>query len=381
MIAVTVLESIAFKILDPYYVQFMTTDRGLGLSPTQFGFFVSLASAVTFSLNYVTGAFADRKGRRLSWAVAMFSYAAGMLWLSSVSAFGTAVTSAVLMGTSCAFASGAREAWLYDGVGRAGTQEAFGKLYLLSAPLTLIGMGAAIVLGRPGGLRMPIAVAGIIVLCDGLFIMSFPENYGTHRRRGWLEVLKVGFQQFRENQILWITAIQSFFYTLPIWITTAWWITYLIQQFKVDLAGTATAFGITSLAAAITGLCICRMKTTNYRNLILWPTLGSGAAFLLMPFSTTPWTFVALVIVAVASGYLRGSGITLLENEQITEERATALSFLNTLRSAFWAVAPLLWGFLITAFGLKVMFILAGVASIISFLLLLVAVARRGDKQ
>ncbi|MEQ2129103.1 MFS transporter, partial [Caldanaerobacter subterraneus KAk] len=75
------------------------------------------------------------------------------------------------------------------------------------------------------------------------------------------------------------------------------------------------------------------------------------------------------------------SGITLLENEQISVERATALSFLNTLRSAFWAVTPLLWGTLISALGLKVMFFFAGVTSLISLFLLKLALVLRGGKE
>ena len=380
VIAVCLLEFFAFKILDPYYIQFMTTDRGLGLTPTQFGFFVSLASAVTSAIDYLTGAFADRLGRRLSWALSMFSYGLGMLWLSRTSAFGPALVTAVFMGLSYAFASGAREAWLYDNVGQDGTREALGKVYVCSVPFTVLGMGAAFALGSAGTLRFPIALTGLIVLTDGLFILTFPENYGSYRRRGWLEILKAGFRQFLESRILWITAAQSFFFTLPIWITSAWWITYLVERFGVDPRNTALAFGVTSLAAAVTGFLIGKMKATDYKKLIIWPTMGSALAFLLMPFAPVPWAFVVLVIAAVASGYFRGSGITLLENEQITRERATALSFLSTLRSAFWAVAPVLWGSLISAFGLKAAFFLAGGASLISLLLLKVALAQRGAK-
>ncbi|MEW6547649.1 MAG: MFS transporter [Bacillota bacterium] len=372
------LEFFAFKILDPYYLQFMTTDRGLDLAPTQFGFFVALASAVTFAVDYLSGAFADRLGRRLSWALAMFSYGLGMLWLSSVSALGPALLTAVLMGTSYAFASGAREAWLYDNVGQEGMRQAFAGLYLCSVPLTMLGMAAAYALASLSSLRLPIALTGLIVLANGLFILSFPENYGSQRRRGWLEILKVGFRQFLESRVLWITAAQSFFITLPIWITTAWWITYLVRKFGVDLRNTALAFGVASLAAAIAGLCISRMKATDYRKFILYPTLLSALAFLLMPLAPGAGAFVALVIVAVACGYFRGSGITLLENEQINEERATALSFLNTLRSAFWAVGPLLWGAVISAVGLEVAFVLAGAASLISLLLLMLALRLRG---
>lgn len=372
------LEFFAFKILDPYYLQFMTTDQGLGLAPTQFGFFVSLASAVTFAIDYLTGAFADRLGRRLSWALAMFSYGLGMLWLSSVSALDPALLTAVLMGISYAFVSGAREAWLYDNVGREGMRQAFGKLYLYSVPLTMLGMAAAFALGGLGSLRFPIALVGLIVLANGLFILSFPENHGSQHRRGWLEILKIGLRQFLQSRVLWITAAQSFFATLPIWITTAWWITYLVQEFSVDLGKTALAFGVTSLGAAVAGLYISKMKATSYRKLILYPTLLSALAFFLMPLAPGPWAFIALVSIAVAGGYFRGSGITLLENEQVTEERATALSFLNTLRSAFWVVGPLLWGALISTLGLKVSFVLAGAASLISLLLLMLALKLRG---
>ncbi|MGQ9778449.1 MAG: MFS transporter [Bacillota bacterium] len=375
------LEFFAYKILDPYYLQFMTTDRGLGLTPTQFGFFVSLASGITFAIDYLSGAFADRVGRRLSWALAMFAYGLGMLWLSSVSALGPALVTAVLMGVSYAFSSGAREAWLYDNIGREGMRQAFGKLYLYSVPLTVLGMAAAFALGTLESLRFPIALTGLIVLANGLFILSFPENYGGSRR-GWLEILKVGFRQFRESRVLWLTAAQSFFFLLPLWITSAWWITYLVEEFRIDLRNTALAFGVTALAAAMAGLYISKMKATEYRKLILYPTLISALAFFLMPLAPAPWAFVALVIVAVASGYFRGSGITLLENEQIGEERATALSFLNTLRSAFWAVGPLLWGGVISALGLRGAFFLAGAASLISLvLLMLIPMLKVGQPQ
>lgn len=42
IIAVCLVEFFAFKILDPYYIQFMTTEKGLGLTPTQFGFLYHL---------------------------------------------------------------------------------------------------------------------------------------------------------------------------------------------------------------------------------------------------------------------------------------------------------------------------------------------------
>jgi MFS family permease len=376
-IAVVVVQAFAFKVLDPYYLQFMTTPRGINLSPVSFGFLVSLAAGVTFALDYLSGAFADKIGRRLSWAVSMFLYGAGMLWLSSVVSFGGAALTAILMGTSYAFASGAREAWLYDSVGEEGMRQAFGKIYLYSVPVTMLGGLTAFALGLFDKIRLPIFLTGIIVVANGVFILTFPENYGAAQRRSWSRIMKTGFQQFLQSRILWIVAAQSLFMTLPIWINTAWWVTYLSVDLGVGLSHTALAFGVTSVAAAIAGVYISGMKRTDYRTLIVYPTLVMAGAFLLMPFVRTPLIFVALTIASIAGAHFRGSGITLLENEQITEERATALSFLNTLRSSFWMLGPLAWGWVIQTFGLQATFGFAGLASLISLSFLALALRLR----
>jgi DHA1 family tetracycline resistance protein-like MFS transporter len=373
VLAVGGIEFFAYKVLDPFYIQFMTTARGIDLSPTQFGFFVALTSGITVAVDYLTGAFADRLGRRTSWAIAMFLYGGGMLWLSMASGFGPALFAAACMGMSYAFASGAREAWLYDSVGEEGMREAFGKLYLYGVPMAVGGTLVATALSKLGSARLPIAIAGLIVLANGAFILTFAENYGSSHERGWLETMQVGVRQFLHSRILWLTAIQSFFTTLPVWMTSAWWLTYLSTEFEADMTGVTLAFGITAVAAAIAGAYIARMKTTEYTSLIVYPTLVTIVAFLLMPLAPSPILFVPLVVVAIACGYFRTTGVTLLENAQIAEERATALSFLSTLRSAFWMVGPIVWGALIAVAGLRATFALAGVASALSLAILVIA--------
>lgn len=371
------MEFFAFKVLDPYYLQFMTTERGLNLSPTQFAAFVSLASGVTLTTDYLTGAFADKLGRRTSWAIAMFLYGGGMLWLSTVNGFAAALATAVCMGACYAFVSGAREAWLYDAVGEEGMRDGFAKLYLFGVPMAVAGALVATALGALGSVRIPIAATGLLVLANGLFILTFPENYGGVSSRSWLDVMRAGARQFLESRLLWLTALQSFFMTLPTWITSAWWVTYLSTEFHVDMARVALAFGITATSAALAGACLARMKATEYTRLILSPTLLMAVAFLLMPLAPGPTLFVPLVIAAIACGHFRTSGITLLENEQITEERATALSFLSTLRSGFWMVGPMVWAGLIAWAGLKITFACAGVACAISLCILAAALRLR----
>lgn len=371
--AVVIIEFFAYKVLDPYYLQFMMTEPGLGLSATQFGYFVALASSVTFAIDFLTGAFADKIGRRASWSIAMFLYGGGMVWLSFVQSYRLALITAVCMGSSYAFISGSKEAWLYDNVGRDGMREAFGRVYLLAVPVTIVGGLTATALGIFNSLRLPILIAGLVVLANGLFVTTLPENRGAAVERSWRRIMVKGFREFAQNRVLWLTAAQSFFMTLPIWINTAWWITFLTVEFEADLRGAAAAFGSTALGASLAGLYISKMKQTDYRKLIIFPTVVTAAALALMAAAPNAYIFVGLVIVSIGGTYFRGAGITVLENEQISAERATALSFLNTVRSAFWAIGPLLWGVVIDRLGIRGSFRLAAVMALASLGLLLVA--------
>jgi len=376
-VAVAVVEYFAYKVLDPFYLQFMTTDRGLGLTPFKFGLFVSCASLMMISLEYISGIFADKFGRRLSWAISLFLYGVGMFWLSTVTSFVYALLTAFLMGSSYAFVSGASEAWLYDNEGKEGMRKAYGLLYLVSIPLTVAGGVAAISLGYFfDSVRIPIAITGVIVMVNGVFVLSFPENYGG-RERQWLEIAKVGIKQFLANRVLQLTVLQTFFMTLAIWINTAWWVTYIVKEFNVSIAGTAAAFAVVSAAAAIAGFYISKMKETDYRKLIIYPTIVMTACYFLMPFASVVFVFVILLVGVIASTYFRGTGITILENEIITEERATSLSFLNMIRGVFWVIGPLVWGAMIQIIDLKATFIIAGVFSLISLVLLSTALKIR----
>lgn len=375
VLAVGAVEFFAWKILDPFYLQFLTTQRGLNLSPSQFAVFVSLGSWVSMMLDYPTGAVADKLGRRSSWAIALFSHAAGALWLSQARTFAQCLVVPVFQGISWAFQSGSREAWLYDHVGEEGTKRAMSLLYVASVPMIVIGVGIATWLGAWADVRLPIAITGLILLIVAFGVLTFPENYG-HRERRWLEVLKSGLTQFRRSRILQFLAVESFFMTLPVWMNSAWWLTYLVKWWDVGVLGATASFGVTACGSAAAGLVLSRTKYTKYRALLVYPALGAGIAFCLMPVAPSPVFLVGLVLITIAARYFRNVGVTLLRNREIVEERATALSFLGTLEGAFWAMGPLLWGALIEAVGLRISFVAAGVCSFISAGLFIAATSR-----
>ncbi|HHW19492.1 MAG TPA: MFS transporter, partial [Firmicutes bacterium] len=79
----------------------------------------------------------------------------------------------------------------------------------------------------------------------------------------------------------------------------------------------------------------------------------------------------------IAARYFRSAGVTLLRNREITEDRATTLSLLGTLEGLVWAVTPLIWGIVIQAVGLRIVFLLAGVSSLISSVIFSIALSSR----
>lgn len=374
VLAVGVVEFFAYKILDPFYLQFLTTERGVGLTPAQFGVFVALGGGTTMAVDYLTGALADKVGRRLCWALSMFVYAGAMFWLSRVTTFGGALLTPLLQGLSWALVSGSREAWLYEHVGCEGTRRAVASVYLCSIPLTVGAAALATWLGTWAGIRLPIALAGLIMLAVGCFTLTFPENYGS-RERNWAAVLRSGLRQFLGARALQLLALQGFFTTLPVWINSAWWFTFLVREWKVEVAQATLAFGIAAVAGVVAGLLVSRLRATDYRGLLVYPSLAAAASYLLMSIMPSPGALVGLVVVTVTADYLQRAGITLLRNRYITEERATALSFLSTLQGAFWVVGPLLWSAVIGALGLRVAFVIAGACCLVSLALLAAAMA------
>lgn len=377
VLGIVIEEYVAYKILDPYYLQYMTTERGLNLTAAEFGVFVAISNVASAALDYLTGALADRFGRCKVWASAAFCYGGGMLWLAFARNYAWSLLAAVLMGISYALESGAPQAWIYDQLQGDGLRRSVGRVYQAAVPATLIGVGIGYALGFLGSMRIPIIITGLVVIGNGVLITTFEDNTGeAEQRKSWGVLLKTGFNQFRSSPVLWLTAIQSFFYLLPSWIGTAWWLTYLVQKFGVSSQYTTLAFGVVSLLSSGAAGVIGHMKETSFPRLIILPTILAAIAYVIIPWIENSYVYMALVAVTITAGYFRGAGITVLENNEIDEARATALSFMGSIRSAFWIVGPLVFGVVIDRIGLRYMFYVASGTCVLSLVLLVAALSR-----
>lgn len=370
----------AFTLLDPYYLQFFTTDRGLNLSPTLFGLYVSFHSLIGFLLEYPSGTFSDKFGRRLSWALGLFAYGVGLLWLSQVTSFYLTLITAAFQGMYFALKSGSSSGWLYDHVGKEGMREAYGTYYLLAVPLTIVGGIIATLLGLWVAIWVPIALVGIILIANGAFILTFTENYGS-KDKTFLQIAKEGGSQFFKSPILQIIAVQSFFMTLPVWINSAWWLTYLVKHYNPTVGKTALMFTISAVGGAAVGVYLHRSEQTSYQRFILYPSLIMGVFYFMLPFFPTFWMYVGSITLVIVGARLRTAGLSILQNECIETERATALSFLGMISKFYWMVVPPLWGMVIELLTLKYTFLLAGGCTFLSLFLLSIALQMREDNE
>jgi len=367
------LEFVIYKMMDPFYLQYLTTDHGVGLTGSQFGIFVGLSSGVSFALDYLLGDLADRVGRRLCWALSLAVYAVAMVTLPLVGTFPMLCLVAVFMGIATALASGAQQAWLYDSVGETRYKKTMSTLYVCALPFTLFGVLVGIGLGYLDSLRIPIFVASGACLLLAAFIFLFlPENRATERtdkKPGFLDGARVVARQ----PALLLAAIQSVIFIVPAWITSAWWITYLNDHFHFSLNDTVLAFAATSVTAAVAGLAIDKINQKNYTVLLLIPSAVIVMLWSLALVVDNAILFIAIVTLVIGFSYVKSMGLSLFENALITKDRAASLSFMNTIASLGWIIGPPLIGWLINAAGFQGLFVLAVASSAVSLVLLYVA--------
>ncbi len=184
------------------YVMFLLS-RGLNLlqiNLVNFVFFTTL-----FVCEVPTGVVADVFGRKLSFALSCFVYAAGMfLYAGSNSFFGFAAAEATAA-VGATLASGAFEAWLVDSLKHRGDGRALAPVFARGEQIR----HGTWILGALGGsfvaqwnLVFPWIVGGSVMLIAGMLtILLMREEYFVRRtwswRRGWNSMHTTTVQSLR----------------------------------------------------------------------------------------------------------------------------------------------------------------------------------------
>ena len=148
----------------------------------------------------------------------------------------------------------------------------------------------------------------------------------------------------------------------------------MVDKFDVSSQFSSIAFGVVSLISSAAAGIIAHMKVPSMNRLIIVPTLLAVVAYAVIPSVNNVFLYIALIAVATTAGYFRGAGITVLENNEVDAARATALSFMGSVRSLFWIIGPLIFGGIIDSIDFTNMFYLSSVACAASLVILAFAI-------
>ena len=359
--------SFANRIRRPFFEEFVA--QGSEFDFSQIGLFFAISSGLGLVFLYGGGILADKYGRRLTWAVSLLLYGGSMLWLAIAASSRMTLVAAVLMGISSALVW-SKIAWLFDHEGRKGLQNAYGLFYIISVQLALAGIGAVAFLSDSLDTPALAGLAGVIILVMGLWVITFPENYGQ-RSSSLIEIAKSGINQFTSSRVLQLVVVQSIFIELAFW-TLGLWRLYLVDQFHIGSIEPFTEFWIVSGIAVFSGVFIILLKEVNYRVLFIYPTGFIALFLLIIPFSPEMLVYILLSGIYMSS-FVRFTGIVIFINDVISENRATALSFLGILTGIAALAAQFLGSKIIEITEVKWSFLAAGICAVVSLVLLRLA--------
>jgi len=178
------------------WVVYLTDFRGLTL--TQVGIMEGLFWAVKLGLELPSGAFADRLGRRATFAIGIALEATGTLIFAFAGDFTLLVVSYVIWSSGLAFRSGNDEAYLYDTLSSGGREAEYSDRIGVYAALGTVSLLAG---GIAGGVLAEVTTLQVAILAALVpFALAVPvlvlmEEPPRHRHvidMGIVETLRTG---------------------------------------------------------------------------------------------------------------------------------------------------------------------------------------------
>ena len=281
------------------------------------------------------GILADKYGRKLVWAVFLLLYGGCMFWLQILAPSGIlttfvpALTVAVFISLSFVFVSSPL-AWLFDYEGNDGMKNAYGLLRILMgvSALVIVGikfMGNADIFSQ---ITTEIAViSSLLVVLMGLWVLTFPENYGT-RSLSLPQIAQSGISQFLLGKILPLVVLQAVFIEISAWARVLSFFSFG-EAFDLTPERINTFLSLEYVGAFLcAGIFLVFLRKIEYKKLILYPLVCAVIFSVVMWFSPTPLVFFVLRGGITTFLIVEWVGLLIFVNDSITENRATTLSLL-----------------------------------------------------
>ena len=188
------------------WVLYLTEFRDISLA--QVGIMEGIFWGFTLALELPSGAFADRFGRRLGFAVGITIEAVGVFIFALAGDFSLLIVSYVLWGSGIAFRSGNDGAFLYDALAADGRTEQYADRFgVIHAAMRFATSGGAIAGGAiAGATDLQIAVfagfATYLISLPALALMREPPRTSTAGVSSYLGTLGTAWQLFKRRPAL-----------------------------------------------------------------------------------------------------------------------------------------------------------------------------------
>jgi MFS transporter, DHA3 family, tetracycline resistance protein len=213
-----------------------------GLTPVQLILVGTALEVSAFVFEVPTGIVADVYSRRLSIVIGYVLMGLGFLVEGLVPAFLPILLAQMIWGLGYTFTSGATQAWISDEVG----EEAANKLFLRGTQVglfaSLIGMGAAMLVGA-NNVALPIQVGAVGVVLIGITLMIIMPETGFHPtpredRNTWQHMwhtFRQGAQAVHSRPRLMNIVFIGLFYGLYSEGFDRLWVKHLLDNFELPV--------------------------------------------------------------------------------------------------------------------------------------------------
>jgi MFS family permease len=367
-----------FVLFFPIWVIFLQEARGLSLTQVTL---IDLAFWLTVALGEIpTGVVADTWGRKPSLIIG------GILTLIAIVLFGLAPTYALIILANALWAigftfdSGAALALLYDSLRQVVREAEYTRLRGHLAVVTHVSIATSGVLGGIVGaidLTLPFLLYAILLLVALGLVWSLyeppPATTGqSHTSARYLATLRHTAQCLRQQAQLRYMLLYSALMPLAISIVGVVFLQPHARALGLPIAAMGFLVlglhGVRSLGAAAAHRLASRCGETT------WLRLMPGVVFLAMlglGLVPTVWGLGFLAVVGLATSAVTPVIEAMILRHAPAEVRATILSVDSLLFRLLWAVVEAGLGVLGDAYGLPTAFLVLGIGSGISLLVVL----------
>jgi MFS family permease len=337
------------------------------------GIIFAVSAITTGVLDFPTGNFADRYGRKKSIVFATVSVGFGMILYGMAREIVTFAVGEFFVGLGAALMSGSLEAWFYDELQDDAEQKAAGTfgmgMGLMNITAILAGFFATFL--AKVNVSLPFLASGGFLLVTALLAsLLLNENYGE-RRTPYTAFLKEAFSKVSESDTLkWLVAGIAMFNVAYLFYMFTYQ-PFLLKK-GLDIVFLGWVFSLLMFVRALFSFLSGFLgKRISYTKLNYWAPVILGMGYTVMAIAQNIITAViGLILIEVCIGLWFPTSMVWRNEIISSSHRATLLSFISTLSSLIMGVFVLVIGPIIDIWMLSRIYFIAVIFSLLSALIL-----------